>query len=195
MYIQYDNINNYTLKEYQIFYNSLTKNDKLRIDKIVNKNKQKQFILSRIILKNILKDKYNINYQDVIIKYNKYDKPTIDNIYFNISHSHDYVIVATSNKEIGIDIEKIRKVNLNIAKRFCTDNEYAYILNSNNKYYHFWQIYTLKEAYFKMIGQDLANIKNIEFSINDKITIKNHPNINIISSNEINDYIIAIIYK
>ena len=196
MYIYYDNINNYSLKEYQNFYSLLTTKDKNKIDKIINKSKQKQCILSKIILKNIIEEKYHLVYQNLVFRHNKYGKPYIDNINFNISHSHDYVIVGLSNNNIGIDIEKIRKINLNIAKQFCTKNEYDYIMNSSNKYYSFWQIYTLKEAYFKMIGKDLSNMKNIEFIIKDnQITINNHKKINIISSDDIRDYIYSIIYE
>ena len=57
---------------------------------------QKQQIISRYF-----KNKYIKNWY---INENK--KPLSNDIYFNISHSHDYVILAISNKyNIGIDIE------------------------------------------------------------------------------------------
>ena len=141
----------------------MTDDDRIKIDKLIGIRK-KQYILSRILLRNILKDKYSINYNDILIKYNKYGKPYIDNIYFNISHSHDYVIVVTSDKNIGIDIEKIRDINQTTMKVFCTDNEIQYITNNQNKKLAYWKIYTLKEASFKMLGTDLSNMKKAFYS-------------------------------
>ena len=195
MYIYYNNINNYSLKEYINYYNELSDYDKNKIDKLIITRK-KQSILARILLKNILKNKYNINYKDMIIKYNKYGKPFIDNISFNISHSHDYVIVATSNKNIGIDIEMIRDYNPTSMNLFCTDNEIKYINNNQNKKLAYWKIYTLKEAYFKMLGTNLSNMKNVEFKIlKNKITCVNNENLKIFVSTEINNYIFSIIYE
>lgn len=195
MYIYYDNINNYSLKEYINYYNELSDYDKNKIDKLIITRK-KQSILARILLKNILKNKYNINYNDIIVKYNKYGKPFINNINFNISHSHDYVIVATSNKNIGIDIEMIRDYNPTSMNLFCTDNEIKYINNNQNKKLAYWKIYTLKEAYFKMLGTNLSNMKNVEFNIlKNKITCVNNENLKIFVSTEINNYIFSIIHE
>ena len=195
MYIYYDNINNYSLKEYINYYNELSDYDKNKIDKLIITRK-KQSILARILLKNILKNKYNITYNDIIVKYNKYGKPFINNINFNISHSHDYVIVATSNKNIGIDIEMIRDYNPTSMNLFCTDNEIKYINNNQNKKLAYWKIYTLKEAYFKMLGTNLSNMKNVEFNIlKNKITCVNNENLKIFVSTEINNYIFSIIHE
>ena len=55
-------------------------------------------------------------------------------IYYNISYSYDYVICIISNKEIGIDIEKIRKTNINTKKIFATkiEQNYKNIICSDN---------------------------------------------------------------
>ena len=52
--------------------------------------------------------------------YGANQKPYIaenNNIFFNISHTNGCVICAISNNEIGVDIEKIRPINLNISKK------------------------------------------------------------------------------
>ena len=194
MYLIYDNINNYSIKDYKFFYKILDSKDKLKINKLINIRDKKSTILSRILLLKILKEKYNLNLHKLSFTYNKFGKPFINNVYFNISHSYDYVCVVASNKEIGIDIEKIRKININICNFFSTENEKNYIINSKNQYKNLFKIFCLKEAYFKMLGSDLSKIKNIEFCINNNIQ-NPKDNLNIILKYSILNYIIAIIER
>ncbi|MBQ8192726.1 MAG: 4'-phosphopantetheinyl transferase superfamily protein [Bacilli bacterium] len=192
MYFIYDNINNYTNNEFKTMFKSLNTNDKNKINKLINNQNKKLSILSKYLLKNILSQKYDLDYNNIY--YNEFNKPLIDGIYFNISHSNNYVAICFSDKRIGIDIEKIREVNLNIINSFCTEKEKKYILNSENKYKSMFEIFCLKEAYFKMLGTNLFNIKKIEFNINsNSIFSSSNKNINIKVNYDIPNYIITII--
>ena len=193
MQMIYDNINNYTDNDYKDMFNYLNNNDKNKINKLIRINDKKLSILSKYLLKSILSQKYHLDYNKIY--YNKYGKPHIDGIYFNISHSNDYVVLAFSNNKIGIDIEKIRKVDLNIINNFCTTKEKEYILNSENPHKSLFEIFCLKEAYFKMLGTNLNDIKNIEFDINNKIISSSKGNLNIKLNYDIPNYIIAIVEK
>lgn len=181
MFYIYDNINNYTDNDYQEMYNNLNQFNKDKIDKLVNTNDKKLSILSKHLLKSILSQKYNLDYNNIY--YNDNGKPFIKGIYFNISHSNEYVVLAFSNNKIGIDIEKIRKVDLSIMNAFCTNKEKDYILNSKNKYKSLFEIFCLKESYIKMLGTNLFNIKEIKL---------NNNNLNITTIYDIPDYIIVI---
>ena len=187
MFFIYDNINNYTDNDYQDMLNSLNVDDKKKITEIIRISDKKLSILSRFLLKSILSQKYHLDYNNIF--FNEYNKPLIEGIFFNISHSYEYVVLAFSNNEIGIDIEKIRKVDLNIINGFCTDNEKDYILNSKDKYKSLFEIYTLKESYFKMLGTDLSNIKNVDLINN----VKSNLNIKLIY--DIPEYIISMTEK
>ena len=189
------NINTFNNNTINLFYNEIYYNKKNNIDKILNIKKKKQSIIGEFLLKKLLKKNYNINYKDLKFKINKYGKPFIldMNIYYNISHSHDYVITAISKNKIGIDIEKIRKTNIKNIYQFSTKNELDYILSSKkNIEQRFFEIYTLKESYFKMKGTNLNNIKNVEFTINKNEIICSDKNVKVKIINIINNYIIAI---
>lgn len=56
-------------------------------------------------------------------------------IYFNLSHSGNYVLCVLASEEIGCDIEKIREVKWKLAKRFFSEKEYDILehLKENNK--------------------------------------------------------------
>ncbi len=84
-------------------------------------------------------------------------------VQFSVSHSGDYAVCAVSENEIGIDIEKNREINPNIARRFASENEIEYISSNENGLFEIW---TLKEAYYKCIGTGLGtDIKSVSFSI------------------------------
>ncbi len=107
--------------------------------------------------KKIACKKYNIDTSALEIERNAHGKPYFKNLpdfHFNISHSHDLIVVAVSEHPVGIDIEKNRVPNLRIAKRFCSD-EQAYITESDCKN-RFFEVWTKKEACLKYNGTGLS---------------------------------------
>ena len=147
------------------------------INKIKNLKKRKQTIVGKILLANLLKKEYNINYFDIEINYNYNGKPFFNNlnIFFNISHSYDMVICVISNSKIGVDIEKIVDINPKFTNIFLTTSEKEYV-NYPAKNYNkrFFQIYTLKESYIKAMGNSILKNSNISFAYkNNTLTCSN----------------------
>lgn len=97
-------------------------------------------------------------------------------LHFNISHSESMVVCSLSDKEIGVDIEKITDIDFDIAKRFFCASEYEYILSqpSNSKRKEtFFRIWVLKESFMKMTGFGMSLMTNsFEFILGDNITVK-----------------------
>ena len=145
----------------------------------------KLYILKDITSQDLIKkiaDDYNIkNYK--IVK-NEYGKPYFENndVYFNISNSDSVVVAAVSDKEIGIDIQKI-KYNDAIVNRTFTESEKQYLNKSSDKKKAFTLIWTMKESYVKKIGIGVGyGLKNVDtISMIDKFKII-----------EFEDYIITI---
>ena len=112
--------------------------------------------------------------------YGEHGKPMRkDNeVFFNLSHSGKYVLCAVSESETGCDIEKLRKVNWKLAKRFFSEKEYDYLdrLNKNEgkkssekTLYTSEEIFTrfwvLRESYVKKTGEGLgAALSGLDFS-------------------------------
>ncbi len=145
----------------------------------------KLYILKEIKSEDLIKkiaDDYNIkNYK--IIK-NEYGKPYFENngVYFNISNSDSVVVAAVSDKEIGIDIQKI-KYNDAIVNRTFTESEKQYLNKSSDKKKTFTLIWTMKESYVKELGIGVGyGLKNVDtISMIDKFKVI-----------EYEDYIITI---
>lgn len=107
---------------------------------------------------------YNINRE---IIYNEYGKPYLKNneIYFNLSNSHDYSVCVVANNEVGIDIEKIT-FKPNIIDKICTEHEKYLIKNEED----FTKIWTRKESYIKYLGIGISyGLKNVDTLILNNI--------------------------
>ena len=102
----------------------------------------------------------NNQYFDYEIAYNSQGKPYFlsnREIFFNISHSSNYVVCAIGDKPVGIDIEGGRKGRQNLARRFFDRAESDWIEEAESDE-RFFRIWTLKEAYGKATGQGVLDI-------------------------------------
>ncbi|MBQ9987713.1 MAG: 4'-phosphopantetheinyl transferase superfamily protein [Erysipelotrichales bacterium] len=194
MRILYDNINHYSQEEYNEFLKLIRQDKRERIAKILHKEDQYRSILGEILLIKLLKE-FNIEYNSIHITTNQYGKPYIQDldVYYSISHSHEYVICAISNKEIGIDIEKIRHIAPVTLKQYATTNEIEYITSIDKLYERrCFEIFTLKESYFKCMGCDLREILNVEFHISNDSIQCSHTGYSFNLVDTIDGYVIAI---
>ena len=85
---------------------------------------------------------------------NEYGKPLAKKGYFNISHSHGYVVfVYDEEREVGIDIERLRKVDEKL-KEYISSKEERLTLIDNVSFFKLW---TSKEALVKCCGSGFIN--------------------------------------
>ncbi len=181
----------------ETMFNSLPKSQKEKISRYKQEKRKQVSIIGAILLKELLKNR-QIKYENIEIYQNEYGKPYLKNhaLYYNISHSFDYVITIISEKEIGIDIEKIRKTPKNTPRYFATPKEQEYIFSSKEKIEErIFQIYTLKEAYFKMQGTNLNHLLDVEFQIKGKEICCSDSSIQCGFIHDIKGYMIAYCQK
>ena len=138
--------------------------------------------LSSQILKYSYRDTYGRNINIAKIHKGEYGKPYYDNnFYYNISHSKNFLCIATDENEIGIDIEESRSVNSNLSKRILAKDEDVIdedILNN----------WVIKEAYSKYLGLGL----NVDFRDISTSDIMGHENVTNLSTN---DYVCFVVSK
>lgn len=177
---------------------------RVRINNYINVLDKKRSLISELLIKKISYEKLNIPMNEIRISYNPYGKPYLDNIRFfkfNISHSCNYVVIAVSKNRIGIDIEKIKKKDMAIAKRFFTNNEYKYILSQateNDKAIAFYKIWTLKESYVKAVGKGLKiPLNSFEFTMEDEVNLNRQKGSDKYHfyTKKINDYILSLCFS
>lgn len=93
---------------------------------------------------------------------------------FNISHSGEWAVIAVSDCEIGIDIEKIAKLRTGVAKRVLSEQEKQqfFKLDIKTQQQRFYDYWVLKESIVKTTGRgmyDSFRDINIHFSKDAKI--------------------------
>lgn len=136
--------------------------------------KQEKFYVWKL-LELGLKESLGLDIKDVKFEKLECGKWICDKCHFSLSHTDDFVAVAISNVNVGIDIELLdKKRDYSALKDKVLFGEEKF---DDKK--QFLTIWTIKEAYFKTLNQrhfmpnqiDLKlinNIKNDMININDK---------------------------
>jgi 4'-phosphopantetheinyl transferase len=108
----------------------------------------------------------------------KYGKPHISSyINFNISHSEGCVICAVSDGDvrIGIDIEKIKPINLSDFESNLDEKTIREMYNAQDPYHYFYRYWTAAESVIKADGRgfsiDLRTL-NIDLDTNQALIDK-----------------------
>lgn len=118
------------------------------------------------LLENALKSSLNLQIKD--LEFEKLDngKWVASGVYFSISHSDDFVCVAISNSQVGVDIEKVKIVDDNLDKKILTETEletYKKLdkIEKNNFLLTAW---TGKESVYKKLDSKTFNPSKIELA-------------------------------
>lgn len=101
--------------------------------------------------------------------YGKRGKPYFRDIplFFNLSHSGDYVACVVSEHEVGVDIQKQKAVReQQISNRFFHEKEKEWLagLSEKERAAGFFCLWTRKEAYGKMTGEGIVDAVGRDFS-------------------------------
>ena len=94
-----------------------------------------------------------------VIKKHRTGKPYFPNrpdLCFSLSHTAEHVLCAVGMYPIGVDIEAIRPVKPGVAERVCSSNEL--------QTFDFFELWVLKESYYKLNGKSDIPFKEICFS-------------------------------
>ncbi len=105
--------------------------------------------------------------EDAKIIKGEHGKPYLEGnpFFLSISHCKGLVISAVSDEEIGADCELIRPHDLRILERVADENEKSRIIDSDSQMNEFFRLWTMKEAYVKMLGVGIGcDLKSIDTS-------------------------------
>ena len=90
----------------------------------------------------------NVAPETVVFTYGENGKPQTEGAFFSVSHSGDVVACAVSDREVGLDLERIRTVPSRLADAAKDED--------------FWHFWTRREAAIKCRGGTLGQWKRGE---------------------------------
>jgi len=91
--------------------------------------------------------------------YGPHGKPALADhpgIHFNLSHCPTGIVVVVADQPIGADIEAIRPVDWDVARRVCSGREWYELTCAANPAATFARIWTDRESFVKCRGGSLA---------------------------------------
>lgn len=162
LHCYYMNLNcDCSVEQSHAFYEELPEERQERIRRMKNPALAKKKIFAGHFLQRILAEEAGIEPGRQQYAYNRMGRPSLtgSTLDFNLSDSGEYVVLAVSDRAVGIDIERRKKNHLAIAKRCFCQEEYEDIIavaapqEQERRFLAYW---TMKEAYVKCEGSGLT---------------------------------------
>ncbi len=127
-------------------------------------------LISDVLVRYLVCGRLKVNNQELLFTTNEYGKPFLSNyagIQYNTSHSGRWVVCALADRPVGIDIEQIKPIDLRIAERFFSKQEFESLMSKEEAHREefFYELWASKESYIKAIGKGLS-IPLDSFSVN-----------------------------
>jgi len=146
----------------------LTPDERRRAERYYRVRDQRQFIVARGVLRQILSRYLQIPPNVLKFNYSSYGRPSLPEefnpagLVFNLSHSGDLALYAfTCGRSVGIDIEIVREdfATLEIAEQFFSQDEVSALksLPKDLQAIAFFNCWTRKESYIKALGEGLSH--------------------------------------
>lgn len=104
-------------------------------------------------LEEILRQDYGIT--EPVVERDEWGKPFLKNnpFFFNVSHAGEYVVIAVSERPVGVDIEGRRKIKDGMYRKVVRQEEEKLI--GQDREWDFLRLWTLKESFVKAEGKGL----------------------------------------
>ncbi len=117
-------------------------------------------IFGLLLLRRIIYDRTGTVPENMNIEPGEYGKPFLPDfseLHFNISHSGEWVVCAVSNMPVGIDVEEIKPVDMQVAETVFALGELDKFksIRDAEKLDAFYDLWTLKESCMKAAGKGL----------------------------------------
>lgn len=156
-----DITDNITDEIVQSLLRKITKNKQEKLKRYVYKDDVKRSLFAELLIRYLVGKRIHQSNRQIEMHYNKYGKPflkDISNLNFNLSHSGKWVVCILDDLPVGIDIEKVQPIDIEMAMQFFSKLEVAQIraTSQEKKINKFYDIWTLKESFIKCVGKGLS---------------------------------------
>lgn len=172
MHWAYSKTENFSKTELQQLYLRLSPSRKARIDRLRREKDKLRSLAAELLVYRLLETHYGISSAQLHCKDNGQPYLSDCQLRVSISHCGEALACAVSDSPVGIDIERIRPMDLRICRHTCVPEELEYLLANKqipelgecsdpDILRRFFEIWTAKEAYYKKCGTGITDLKGI----------------------------------
>lgn len=135
-------------------------------------------LFADLLIRDVIMQKTGMRNEDISFTTNDYGKPFLkdrNDIEFNLSHSGIWVVGVIDHQVVGIDVERVQEIDLDISRNYFSPDEHEDLMSKPDKFDYFFTLWSLKEAYIKILGKGLShplNAFSIKFVNPKEIIIK-----------------------
>jgi 4'-phosphopantetheinyl transferase len=145
------------------WYGLLTSGERRRIDGFRHEGPRDRALIARVLLRLELAQRLGCGSEMIEFSFGPEGKPALaggDAWHFNLSHSHDRVVLALApSAPVGVDIEsRARRTRIDALARHwfgAGEQEALWALDDAARRYRFFQLWTIKEAVTKAMGRGM----------------------------------------
>jgi 4'-phosphopantetheinyl transferase len=147
---------------WDVFLASVSEERRAQASRFIHQADAYRSVLGEVLTRVTLSELTGIGADKLSFSRNIYGKPCLAQYPdrpFNVSHSGDWVaLISGGTDELGVDVEKISPIDLQIAERFFSPQENTYLATQpvDQQLNTFYRLWTLKESYIKAIGMGLS---------------------------------------
>lgn len=118
--------------------------------------------LGEAMIRNLMEMEWQLQQGDYRISKAEHGKPYIQGtafpVFYNLSHSGDYLVCGLSDREVGIDIQQIGKYRPEVVRRFFHPHEIKNLETCEEElrtdlFFRYW---SAKESFLKYTGTGLS---------------------------------------
>lgn len=133
----------------------------LHIQSFRDRRDAKGTLFAELMVRALACERLGIRNSQVEFIRGSYGKPALasgEGFEFNLSHSGDWVVCVIDDAPVGIDVQRIEKADLDIARIYYSEEEYRNLMNKPDadKTSCFYDLWTLKESYVKFTGKGFS---------------------------------------
>lgn len=145
--------------EYSRLLPFISEERRSRIERMAVNGDKIRSLFAELLIRYEASEQLGADFNKLVFEKNSFGKPFAvgnDGYDFSVSHSAGAVAFAGGFSAAGADIERIRRRKNSVSERFFAENEINFIEKSDDPDEAFFEIWTKKEAYSKMLGKGLA---------------------------------------
>jgi 4'-phosphopantetheinyl transferase len=149
------------MDEFEPMMHSVSEERRAKVKSFIRPEDANRGLLGDVLIRSIICGKLNMTNKEIQFATDTYGKPCaagLSSFHFNIAHSGRWIVCAVDCNPMGIDIEEIKPISLDVSKYLFSTHEYRWLIEQEEaeRLSCFYKLWTLKESFVKWLGKGLS---------------------------------------